>query len=106
MDYQTTQIGNATVTILVDPNALAPGPVIPQSVTRYQAKAALLDAGLLDDIDTLISSPDTPRIVKLAWNEALTFERNSPTVAMISTALNVDSTTLDDLFIYASKVVA
>ena len=102
MEYQTTQIGNATVTILVDPNAPTPGPSIPQSVTAFQAKAALLDAGLLDAVEAMMASPDTPRIVKLAWSEALTFERQSPTVQSLGSALGLDDAALDSLFVHAS----
>lgn len=106
MEYQTTQIGNATITVLVDPNAPAPGPVIPQSVTRYQAKAALLDAGLLDAVDAMMASPDTPRVVKLAWAEALYFERQSPTVQSLGSALGLDDAALDALFVAGSQITA
>lgn len=76
------------------------------SVTAFQAKAALLDAGLLDKVEAMMSSPDTPRIVKLAWSEALTFERQSPTVLSMGASLNLDAATLDSLFAYASGVTA
>jgi len=106
MEYQTTQIGNATITVLVDPNAPPPGPVIPQSVTAFQAKAALLQADLLDDVEALIAHEDTPRIIKLAWVETLHFERNSPTVATIAAALHLTDEQVDDLFVVASGITA
>lgn len=106
MHYQTTQIGGATITVLVDPNAPPPGPVIPQSVTAFQAKAALLQADLLDDVEALMADVDTPRIVKLAWSEALTFERQSPTVLTLATALGLSAAELDTLFVAASEITA
>lgn len=106
MEYQTTQIGSATITVLVDPNAPPPGPIIPQSVTAFQAKAALLQAGLLDDVEAMMASPDTPRIVKLAWVEALMFERQSPTVQSLGSALGLDDAALDALFVTASGITA
>ena len=106
MQYQTTQIGGATITVLVDPNAPPPGPVVPQSVTAFQAKAALLQADLLDDVEAMMTDPATPRIVKLAWSEALTFERQSPTVRSLGSALGLNDSALDDLFIAASGITA
>jgi hypothetical protein len=106
MEYQTTQIGSATITVLVDPNAPPPGPVSPQSVTAFQAKAALLQSGLLDDVESIMAMPGTPRIVTLAWSEALYFEMQSPTVAMLAGALGLTSDDLDALFAAASQITA
>lgn len=85
-----------------------PAPVssIPQSVTAFQAKAALLHANLLDNVESMMANPATPRIVKLAWNEALHFERQSPTVAAMASALGLTDAEIDSLFVYASEVTA
>ena len=83
-----------------------PSPVIPQSVTAFQAKAALLQADLLDDVEAMMTDPATPRIVKLAWSEALTFERQSPTVVAMGSALGLDDAALDALFVTASGITA
>ena len=106
MQYQTTQIGGATITVLVDPNAPPPGPVVPQSVTAFQAKAALLQADLLDDVEAMMADPATPRIVKLAWSEALTFERQSPTVVAMGSALGLTDEQLDAMFVAGSQITA
>ena len=68
------------------------------NVTPFQAKAALLDAGLLDDIEVLMADPSTARTVVLAWNNAIQFERLSPMVAGIATALGWTDEQLDSLF--------
>jgi len=83
-----------------------PVPQIPQTVTAFQAKAALLEAGLLDQIETMMADAKTPRIVKLAWSEALTFERKSPTVQSLSAALGLDDDELDALFSAAAQITA
>ena len=106
MEYQTTQIGGATITVLVDPNAPPPGPIVPQSVTAFQAKAALLQADLLDDVEAMMADPATPRIVKLAWSEALTFERQSPTVVAMGSALGLTDEQLDAMFVAGSQITA
>jgi hypothetical protein len=73
-------------------------------VTPFQAKAALLDAGLLDDIEALIADPDADRKVVLAWTNAISFERLSPMVAGIAAALGWTDTQLDDLFDAAAQI--
>jgi hypothetical protein len=87
----------------IEPEPTAPAP---QTVTAFQAKAALLESGLLDDIEALMADVNTPRIVKLAWSEALTFERQSPTVLMLATALGLSADELDTLFAAASQITA
>ena len=76
------------------------------NVTPFQAKSALLDAGLLDDIEALIADPSTDRVVVLAWNNAIQFERLSPMVAGIATALGWSDEQLDALFAQAAEVTA
>jgi len=86
--------------------AVDPVPQIPQTVTAFQAKAALLQADLLDATEALIAHEDTPRIIKLAWAETLHFERQSPTVAAIAAALQLTDAQVDALFTAASQVSA
>lgn len=79
---------------------------IPKSVTRFQAKAALLGAGLLAQVDAYMALPDTPMVTKLAWTETQDFERGSPTVAGLSALLGLTSEQVDALFITASGITA
>lgn len=80
--------------------------VVPQEVTRFQAKAALSLAGLLTQVETLMADPNTPTIAKLAWSDAQTFERTSPTIAAMAGALNMTSGELDALFTAAAGITA
>jgi hypothetical protein len=77
---------------------------VPDSVTPFQAKAALLNAGLLDAVLAAIAA--APRITQLAWAEATEFRRTSPTVLMLAGALGLTSTQLDDLFKAAKGIEA
>lgn len=79
--------------------------IVPQSITRFQALAALHNAGLLDIVQAAITASTDP-LVSLAWNNAQTFDRSSPTIASLATSLNLSSTQIDDLFIAGSKLVA
>ena len=80
-----------------------PAPVVPvpEQVTRRQAKAALLLAGLLDSVQPAIDAiPDATQraLAQLEWDESLHFERSRPILIALATALGLDSDDLDDLF--------
>ena len=79
-------------------------PVIPQRVTKFQAKAALFLAGLLDDVEALMADPATDRITRLAWTESLHFERQSPMIAAMASLLGLSNQQLDALFVSAFAI--
>lgn len=83
-----------------------PGPVVPQSISPFQARAALLGAGLLDAVEAVIADPATPVMMKLAWNTAQEFRRSSPTIAAMASVLGMSSEQLDSLFIAAAEIEA
>lgn len=85
---------------------IVPPPYVPQSVSRFQAKAALLNAGLLSQIEAIIADPATDAMTKLAWAEAIQFERNSPTVLGLASALGLTDQQLDELFTAAAQINA
>lgn len=86
--------------------APAPTPFVPPIVTRFQACAALLGAGLLDSVEAAMSDPATPRLALLAWTTAQEFRRNSPLVTQLGESLGLDDAALDSLFIAAGSIEA
>ena len=76
------------------------------SVTRFQARAALHLAGLLEAVETLMQDPNTDMIARLAWQDAQTFKRQSPTVLAMAAVLNLTDAQIDDLFITAAGIEA
>lgn len=82
---------------------VAPSPYIPQQVTRFQAKAALLQSNLLDDVEAAVAASTDP-LLALAWSDALSFERQSPMVAGITAALGLTEAEVDALFVAASQI--
>lgn len=76
---------------------------VPQEVTRFQARAALLQAGLLDDVESLVFSAEADRMLQLAY-EAATFKRHSQFVHAMALQLGLTEQQLDDLFIAAAKI--
>lgn len=77
---------------------------VPPSVTRLQARTALFQAGHWDTIEAIMSNPDTPMVTKLAWQDAQTFERDSPVVNSLATQLGLSDAQVDELFIAANQI--
>lgn len=83
---------------------LPPPPAVPQEVTAGQAQAALLQAGLLDEVEALINDPSTDRMFKIAWAKALTFRRDSYTLQTLAALVPLTEAQLDELFIAAAQI--
>ena len=79
-------------------------PLVPLEVTMRQARLALLDSGLLDQVEPAIEAlhgaeRETARI---EWNYSSTVVRSRPLVGMLGAALGLDDEALDQLFITAA----
>lgn len=79
---------------------------VPQTVTRFQARAALHLAGHLEAVETLMANPEAPVMARLAWTDAQEFRRTSPTVLAMSQALGLTDDQLDELFTAAAQIEA
>ena len=87
---------------------------VPQIVTRYQGRAALLQMGLLDDIDAHyaalpIDTDDEAlnlhnRMAKERWTGMLNFERDSEELVELASAFGMSATQVDDLFCFAETI--
>lgn len=77
---------------------------VPPQVTRFQARAALHQAGLLAQVEVAIAEPDTDMMLKLAWQDAQTFKRDSQFISGMAKKLGLPDQKLDDLFISASQI--
>lgn len=77
---------------------------VPQSVSRFQARQALKQAGLYTAVDYAVSQAN--QRIKDAWKEANVFERDSPSIAALAQALGLTKTQVDDLFRAAAKIKA
>jgi len=86
---------------------LSQPPHVPHSVTRRQARQALLLAGLLSQVQPAIdaiTNPTMRALTEIEWNDSLHFERDRPALIGLATALGMTSAQLDQLFITASKL--
>lgn len=77
---------------------------IPTQVTRLGAIVALDAFQLLDTVEVYMSLESTPRQFKLAWKNAIYFERDSGVLVEAAKLLNLSEEDIDSLFIYANKV--
>ena len=80
-----------------------PEPVqVPQVVTIRQAKLALLQAGLLDDVDAAVAQAD--RTTQIEWEYATEVRRGWQTLLTIQAELGLSERQVDDLFIMAATL--
>ena len=79
---------------------------VPQTVTRFQARAALSRAGLFLQVDQAMKAFPAGDERRLAWEDAQTFERNSPTMLQMAAGFNMTPTQLDQLFTVAAGISA
>jgi hypothetical protein len=101
-DWASAQADPALVAYDEQPQA----PEVPQTVTRFQARAALSRAGLFVTVNDMMMALPEDNEQRLAWTDALTFERTSPTLQSLSTALGLTSQDLDAMFAAAVQIEA
>ena len=85
-----------------EPYVAPPSPQVTQ-VTAYQAKIQLSRAGLYDSVVTTVNTSDNPEL-KIAWEMASVFERNSPFILALQPELGLTDAQVDDLFQQASQI--
>ena len=75
---------------------------VPQQVTMRQARLALLSAGLLDDVEAVISAAG--RAAQLEWEYAAVVDRSNTAVAIVQQQQGMADAQIDDLFREAVKL--
>ena len=75
-------------------------------VSMRQARLALIQRGLLNQVDASIAAMPEPdrAIVEIEWEYASSIERNSPWVIQLGSALGLDEEGLDELFKAAAEL--
>lgn len=71
---------------------------VPASVSPYQARVALHRAGLLSNVDALMSREDVSTEARIAWEYATEIHRKSAFVNVLAPALGLTDVQIDDLF--------
>lgn len=83
-----------------------PTPIVPAEVTMRQAQLALLQAGMLYDVEEAINAMASPQkeAAQIEWTRSAVVLRHSPMVAMLAGILTLTEAQLDSLFITASTL--
>lgn len=78
----------------------------PKSVTMRQARRALLDAGLLGQVTTVINAMPSPQkeAAQIEWEYAGTVARQGVLTDALGASLSLDDAAIDALFETASKL--
>lgn len=83
-------------------------PLSPTVVTRAQGKAALIQAGLWDDVLAYvdaIADPTQQALARVALDDTAEWRRDSPFLATAAAALGLSDQDLDGLFVAAAGIV-
>jgi len=75
--------------------------LIPKTITPRQARLALLQATLLDEVEAMVA---TDKSMSIWWEYSLEVERNSEHIINAGLALGLTEEQLDNLFIEGSKL--
>jgi hypothetical protein len=78
----------------------------PKEVTMRQARLALLQAGLLDSVNTAIAGMTGAQkaAAEIEWEYSNSLKRSQPLVAQLGAALGLNTTQLDALFLTAATL--
>lgn len=82
-----------------------PAPPVVVVVSPRQFRLALLDAGLLDDIERLMTDSTTPRPLRIDWEWATEFRADYPGWNQMLATIGKTRADLDALFAVAAQVV-
>ena len=93
-EYCKTQ----TIAPYIEPTPVV---VVTQSITMRQTRLQLLEDGLLDEVELLVSSDKKSQI---EWEYANEVYRQSPLIESIKGALSLTDKQIDDMFLKASKL--
>lgn len=89
--------------VILHLNPPVPTLPLPTEISMRQARLALLQEGLLSQVDTAIAGlPEAQRLAaEIEWEYATTVKRGSPLVLAIASALELTEENLDQLFLTA-----
>lgn len=76
---------------------------VPGQVSRFQGRAALLAAGLLEQAEAAVAASEDP-LIPIAYTDTAVWLRTSPTIAWLGGQLGLSGAQIDDLFVAAAKI--
>ena len=103
---QTWEMLDGVVTVNPEKLAAYNRSIMP-SLTRRQFKLALLEHGLLDTVEQMISGIEDPSIkarIQIEYSESERFERSNESVQYMLGALNLTSDQVDEMWHFAMTI--
>jgi hypothetical protein len=94
------QVYDATANTLSP--APPPAPTVPQVVSPKQARIALLNAGLLDQVQAAVDAAGGA--TKIAWEYATEISRTDPLIETLAQSLQLTDAQVDQLFTAAAQI--
>jgi len=88
------------------PEWTPPPSTIPTVVSPLQGNVALIQTGKMDAVQALLNDPATDPMIKVVWDKASQFRRDSPTLQAVAQKLNWSESDLDALFELAATINA
>ncbi|HEV2612547.1 MAG TPA: hypothetical protein VGU61_19955 [Noviherbaspirillum sp.] len=85
-----------------------PAPVVPEQVAMWQARDAMIDADLLDDVEAAMAAIPDAKARKKAQQKfeySNNMRRDDPLLKMLAPSLGLSEAQIDALFIAAAKKV-
>jgi len=74
---------------------------VPEFISKYQAKMALLQAGLYEQVEAYVANSNDYAL-KISWYDATNFYRDNQFIAGLAVEFELTEEQVDDLFILAS----
>ena len=75
---------------------------LPPTITPRQAKLALYGAGLLDDVEEVVSKAN--RVVQIHYHDAIEWRRDDPVMVGLASEIGITDEQLDQLFAQAKTL--
>lgn len=88
------------VTVMPPPPPV-PEKIVPEFISKYQAKMALLQVGLFEQVEAYVQASND-NALKISWYDATNFYRDNQFITQLSIQFNLTSDQVDDLFILAA----
>ena len=76
------------------------------SCTPFQGRMALINAGLMTQVEGIMNNPSTPQETKVAWEYAIQWTRMSPMIISLGGTLGMTDEQIDELFEQAQSISA
>lgn len=76
--------------------------LIPKVISPRQVRIALLQRGLLSEVESMISQQD--EATRIAWEYASEFRREDPLLNNLAASLGLTDSKIDEFFIFAANI--